>query len=188
MRHTLKYFLILLSCFTCRAQSDNYKNYGSDLSVIINQYNVDTGKISFLIDKSDYKLSILADTLVLKEYPVVFGHNPVDDKLRQGDNCTPEGKFNMLIKYPHPKWSRFILINYLTRDSWRKHNFAISRGEIPKDSKIGGEIGIHGVPYEMNFLIDIHYNWTAGCISLKNPDINEIYPYFTRFNSIIIRK
>jgi murein L,D-transpeptidase YafK len=188
MKQSIKYFLILLSCISCYSQSNHYKNYASDLLTIIKRYNVDTAKISLLADKSDYKLSILADTLVLKEYPVVFGHNPVDDKLRQGDNCTPEGNFKMPIKYHHSKWSRFILINYPTRDSWRKHNLAISNGEIPKDSKIGGEIGIHGVPNEMNFLINIHYNWTAGCISMKNPDVIEIYPYIRKSTSIIIRK
>ena len=55
----------------------------------------------FLIDKSDYKLSIRIDTLVLKEYPVVFGKKENNDKLMQGDKCTPEGHFKIISKYPH---------------------------------------------------------------------------------------
>ncbi|MBT3756536.1 MAG: L,D-transpeptidase, partial [Candidatus Cloacimonetes bacterium] len=39
----------------------------------------------------------------------------------------------------------------------------------------GGEIGIHGVPAGYDNMIDEKYNWTLGCISLKNVDVNEIY-------------
>jgi murein L,D-transpeptidase YafK len=146
--------------------------------------------ISFdiLIDKSDYKLTIYSNDSILKEYPVVFGSNYLEDKLRQGDKRTPEGVFKMEAKYPHDKWEKFIWINYPTADSWMKHNKAKKDGLIPADSKIGGEIGIHGVPNNMNYLIDLKYNWTLGCISMKNADINEIFPYITRKSKIEIQK
>jgi L,D-peptidoglycan transpeptidase YkuD (ErfK/YbiS/YcfS/YnhG family) len=40
----------------------------------------------------------------------------------------------------------------------------------------------------MNYLIDMKYNWTLGCISMKNADLNEIFPYITRKSKIVIRK
>jgi murein L,D-transpeptidase YafK len=141
-----------------------------------------------MIDKSDYCLSILADTIIIKQYPVVFGANPKDDKLREGDQCTPEGEFRIVSKYPHKNWSKFIWINYPTSDSWSKHNAAKAGGRIPATSGIGGEIGIHGVPAGFDSLIDLRKNWTLGCISLKNKDVDEIYPYIGSNTKIMIRK
>ena len=179
---------MLPAVFSCQAQNRNYINHDRTLTEILQSNRFDKEKISVLIDKSDHKLSIKLDTILLKEYPVVFGHNPVDDKLMQGDGCTPEGIFLMISKYPHKKWSKFIWINYPNDASWKKHNQAKKEGKTPKDAKIGGEVGIHGVPKGMDYLIDLKYNWTLGCISMKNKDVDEIYPYITKSTVIEIRK
>jgi len=145
-------------------------------------------KISILIDKSDYQLHIYtADTLV-KTYAVVLGGNPVDDKLREGDQCTPEGSFKIVSKYPHKSWSKFIWINYPTANSWRKHQKAKADDIIPQNARIGGEIGIHGVPKGTDVMIKTGVNWTLGCISLTNTDVNEIYPFIDKNTVILIQK
>jgi len=180
--------LILIMNASSNAQPGHFFNSKQKLEDIIIKNAIDTNRLSVVIDKSDYKLTIMCDTVMLKEYPVVFGRNPVDDKLMQGDTCTPEGTFFMKAKYTHLKWSKFIWIDYPNEDSWRKHNSAIQRGKIPENSRIGGEIGIHGVPEDMDFMIDLHYNWTAGCISMKNKDIDEVYECITRSTPIIIKK
>lgn len=144
--------------------------------------------ISILIDKSDYTLQVFtADTLV-KTYPVVLGGNPVDDKLRQGDSCTPEGSFHIVSKYPHRSWSKFIWLNYPTKESWKKHNKAKKDGLIPKNATIGGEIGIHGVPKGSDSMINRGINWTLGCISLTNSSVNEIYPFIDKKTVITIQR
>lgn len=95
----------------------------------------------------------------------------------QGDQCTPEGTFTIRDYYPHKSWSKFIWIDYPNEASWEKHAFAKEKGQIPEDAKIGGEIGIHGVPEGYDYAIRDKYNWTLGCISLTNKDVNEIYTY-----------
>ena len=55
------------------------------------------------------------------------------------------------------------------------YNTAKSNETIPQSASIGGEIGIHGVPADYDNIIDEKCNWTLGCISLKNTDVNEIY-------------
>lgn len=145
-------------------------------------------KVSILIDKSDYQLQVYAADTLVKTYPVVFGGNPIDDKLREGDQCTPEGTFKMKSKYPHKSWSKFIWINYPTADSWRKHKQAKADGIIPQNARIGGEIGIHGVPKGTDVMIKTGVNWTLGCISLTNADVNEIYPFITGKTNISIQK
>ncbi|AXG72282.1 L,D-transpeptidase catalytic domain [Kordia sp. SMS9] len=144
--------------------------------------------VRILIDKSDYTLSVFtADTLV-KQYAVVFGGNPVDDKEKEGDKRTPEGTFGMRDKYPHKSWSKFIWIDYPNANSWKKFNARKAAGIIKESETIGGEVGIHGVPNGMDHVIDEKQNWTLGCISMKNKDVNELYPYITKKTQIIIQK
>jgi murein L,D-transpeptidase YafK len=170
-----------------------YADYGSyriPLKRIIDSLRVNLNTINVLIDKSDNKLAILSGSKTLKEFPVMFGQNSSDDKLMQGDGCTPEGSFKMLSKYPHKKWEKFIYINYPNEDSRKKHNLAKKEGRIPPDAKIGGDIGIHGIggdkELESYFFHKSFYS--AGCIMLKNDDINEIFPYFDTSTKIVIRK
>lgn len=188
------YFLKLLSLtiiifsLACHSQESIYIGGNKPLAKIIDSLKVDKRKITIVIDKSDFRLYVRVDTSTLKEYPVVFGQNTIDDKLMEGDKCTPEGRFKIISKYPHNKWSKFIWINYPNEESQRKHDVAKKNRTIPADAKIGGEVGIHGVPRGMDFLIDTKTNWTLGCISLKNNDVDELYPYITAKTIIEIRK
>jgi murein L,D-transpeptidase YafK len=167
-------FIIILLLFASLLFSQTtHLNYQIQISKLIEDINKDS--ISILIEKSEYKLTILYNDKRIKSYPVVFGSNPIDDKLRQGDSCTPEGIFKVRALYPHKSWSKFIWIDYPTDNSWKNHNTAKSNGTISQNSSIGGEIGIHGVPAGYDNMIDEKYNWTLGCISLKNVDVNEIY-------------
>ena len=163
-------------------------NYNIPLSKLIDSLKLRTADLNILILKKTYLLEVRKDTTVIKCYPVVFGFEPLNDKLRQGDGCTPEGIFHMRAKYPHASWSKFIWINYPTDDSWRKHNQAKRDGTIPANAQIGGEVGIHGVPEGYDYAIDQRQNWTLGCISLKTKDINEIYKFITETTVIEIRK
>ena len=158
------------------------------LAQVIDSLGLKVEDIHLDISKSTYMLKVMADTLVLKSYPMVLGGNPEDDKLRQGDQCTPEGTFHIKSKYPHEQWSKFLWIDYPTADSWRKHQAAKARGDIPSGAAIGGEIGIHGVPRGRDKLIDVGINWTLGCVSLKRADIDEIYPYVQVGTEVQINK
>lgn len=159
-----------------------------DLAFTIDSLGLSAEDIHLAISKTDYTLDVMADTLVLKSYPVVLGGNAIDDKLMQGDQCTPEGVFHLRAKYPHDNWSKFLWIDYPTADSWRKHKAAKANGEIPESASIGGEIGIHGVPEGANDLVEDGYNWTLGCISLRNEDVDEIYPFVEVGTEVLIRK
>lgn len=139
--------------------------------------DIDQQKISILVEKSKYKLTLFYNLKPIKSYPVVFGSNPTGDKLFSGDDKTPEGIYHILDLYPHPHWSKFIWLDYPTSQSWRKHFQAKFSGKINFFLPIGNEIGIHGVPNGQDILIDQRSNWTWGCVSLKNNDINEIYQF-----------
>lgn len=158
------------------------------LAVLLDSLNIRPDQLEIRIDKSEYLLSLWKDSVQVKSYAVVFGGNPVDDKLREGDECTPEGVFGIRERYPHRKWSKFIWIDYPNDDSRAKHARAKAEGRIPGDAGIGGEVGIHGVPSGFDFWIDRRYNWTLGCISLKNKDVDEVYSICGPRTRIVITK
>jgi murein L,D-transpeptidase YafK len=132
--------------------------------------------ISILIEKSQHRLTVYYNQQPVKSYGVVFG-NLNGDKQREGDRKTPEGILKIQDKYPHDSWSKFLWLDYPNAQSECKHNRAKQRGEIPPQSAIGGEVGIHGVPIGQDILITDRQNWTWGCPSLKTADINELYDF-----------
>ncbi|MEL6441648.1 MAG: L,D-transpeptidase [Cyanobacteria bacterium J06621_8] len=153
---------------------DDLLDYNRSLSEILNE-PLDTSQTAIKVEKSQYKLTLYYRGTAIKSYPIVLGGNPVEDKLKEGDSKTPEGIFKIRDLYPHASWSKFIWIDYPNEESWRKHLAAKQAGQISSFSRIGGEIGIHGVPNNRNYLIDNNSNWTLGCVSLKNQDVDEIY-------------
>lgn len=163
-------------------------NYSIPLEILLDSIKLINPNLKIHVDKSHYTLSLFADSLLIKQYPVVFGWNPVDDKLREGDGCTPEGNYKVLAKYNHPLWSKFIWIDYPNKESLAKFHKAKSNGIIPPESTPGGQIGIHGVPANTDYAIDQGVNWTAGCVALKNKDIIDMYNYIDIGTEVIIRK
>jgi murein L,D-transpeptidase YafK len=156
-------------------RAKSFVNYEVSAKKLLDSLGISKIDLQIQINKSAYKLSLLKGTKVIKEYPVVLGKNPIDDKRMEGDRCTPEGRFKIRDLYPHKSWSKFIWIDYPTKDSEKKFKLSKKNGEIPKDATIGGEVGIHGVPKGKDYLIDRSENWTWGCISLKNKDVNDLY-------------
>lgn len=146
------------------------------------------GNFYILIDKSDYELSIYDSQGWYATYPVVFGNNSLSDKKMEGDRNTPEGTFKIISKRIHNKWYRFLALDYPNKESWEKFYKRKRIGEIPPTARIGGGIGIHGTWPHEDFQIDRYKNWTLGCISMKNEDIEEIYGFITPGTKVIIRK
>ncbi len=136
---------------------------------------VDKALVALKVEKGLYRLTVEYRGKAVKQYPVVLGRSPVDQKLRQGDGCTPEGAFKIKALYPHRNWGKFIWIDYPTAASWARFNAAKKAGKLRPSATIGGEVGIHGTPDGQDALIDQQTNWTLGCVSLKAADIEEIY-------------
>jgi L,D-transpeptidase catalytic domain len=167
-------------CETCAYQPayhqppDRFiKTERSIVKILGDRFN--KARISILIEKSKYRLTIYHDKQPIKSYPIVLGDRPLGDKFSEGDKRTPEGILHVMDLYPHPQWSKFLWLDYPNATSWHKHFTAKQNGEIPWYATIGREVGIHGVPANSDKLIDKQINWTWGCISLKTADVDEIY-------------
>lgn len=147
-----------------------------------------TGIVYIIVDKSDYELNVYDDEGWYATYPVVFGNKDLGDKLMEGDKKTPEGTFKIISKRPHSKWHKMLMLDYPTRESWQKFNERKSKGIIPKTAKIGGGIAIHGTWPNDNIVVDGYTNWTQGCISLKNEDLDELEAYLPIGTKVVIRR
>lgn len=140
-----------------------------------------------VVNKRKYTMSIFdKNNVFIVSYPAVFGSNDLRDKMVEGDRRTPEGVFHIVAKRPHPKWDKFMALDYPTEDSYRKFNERKMRGEIPANARIGGSIGIHGTwPNEDN-AVDELQNWTLGCVSTKNEYVDEMYDQLPVGTKVII--
>jgi lipoprotein-anchoring transpeptidase ErfK/SrfK len=144
--------------------------------------------VSIVIDKSSYELYVYDAKGWYATYPVVFGNGSLADKKMEGDRNTPEGSFRVVNKRVHEKWVRYLGLDYPTQESLAKFNERKRHGEIPSSARPGAGIGIHGVWPHEDFVIDRYKNWTNGCISLKNGDVEDLYQYIPVGTPVTIRK
>jgi hypothetical protein len=83
----------------------------------------------------------------------------------------------MLLDYPTPR-------NRELYEWSRAHRLLPERGRsVPG---IGGAVGIHGTEDES--LNRRGVNWTAGCVSLFNPDIDELYDLVPLGTRVVIER
>ena len=144
--------------------------------------------VRIVVDKSNYELYVYDAKGWYATYPVVFGNRSLDDKKMEGDRKTPEGTYRIASKRVHNKWSRFMALDYPTKADIEKFEARKRRGEVPRNASPGGGIGIHGTWPHEGFVVDRYNNWTNGCISLKNEDVQELYNYVPVGTTITIRK
>ena len=78
-----------------------------DIKNYIRQKGIKPQSLIVLIDKSEKTLSLMHKNQLLKTYPVALGSISLADKLREGDNLTPEGDFFIQSKCPHKSWKYF---------------------------------------------------------------------------------
>lgn len=139
-----------------------------------------------VVRKLTRKLVLYQGITPKKIYPVVLGLNPRADKLFQGDCCTPEGVYRVVTKFDHPRWSKFILLDYPNTQNWLRFGQAKRNGKIPPDAEIGGQVGIHGTHDASQNYMGV--NWTRGCVSLLNQDVEDLYRHVNEKTLIIIKR
>jgi len=122
-----------------------------------------------LIVKSTRTMALLNHGHVLKSYKVALGGDPVGPKLKAGDNKTPEGRYIIDSKNSHSRFHLALHISYPNKTDRERAN---KLGVNP-----GGGVEIHGLESKYAWIGSLHrqINWTAGCIAVTNPEIEEIY-------------
>ena len=83
MQKKIVILIILSLSVSILFSQENLLNHVRQISELIENLNIDS--ISILIEKSEYKLTIIYNDNKIKSYPVVFGSNPVADCKRSID-------------------------------------------------------------------------------------------------------
>lgn len=118
---------------------------------------------SVQVHKAERKMYLLHHEKVLKSYDVALGFAPVGHKQFEGDGKTPEGTYIIDRRNPNSAFHLSLGISYPNQAD---RAFAEAQGKKP-----GGEIFIHGWskrPIKQR-------DWTAGCIAVKDREIEMVY-------------
>lgn len=103
---------------------------------------------------------------VLRTYPIGLGFAPEGHKQFEGDGRTPEGSYVIDRRNPDSLFHLSIGISYPNEADIA---FAEALGQPP-----GKDIFIHGGPRRGIDPMNVR-DWTAGCISVTDQQIEEIY-------------
>ncbi|MFZ5475466.1 MAG: L,D-transpeptidase family protein [Myxococcota bacterium] len=136
-----------------------------------------------VVDKSDFVLGVYRDGKLIEGpdgspacFPVALGADPVGDKVRQGDERTPEGTFRVTHRNPRSAFHLSLGLNYpdaahaekghelgIIDAATRDRVVAADRArQMPvRTTRLGGDIYIHGGGPLPRW-------WTDGCIAVSN--------------------
>lgn len=117
-----------------------------------------------IVYKERHQIYLLHNDKVLKRYHIELGFAPTGDKQIEGDGRTPEGEYLIDRRNPNSAFYLSIGISYPNEADIAE---AKALGKPP-----GGDIFIHGG--RRNIDSDAP-DWTAGCISVSNRQMRDIY-------------
>ena len=132
---------------------------------------------SVTVLKKRHQLLVYYKGRLFKTYHAVFGRSlGAGTKLWEGDRRTPEGVYTIIEKHPSRRWEWFLTLNYPNVIDRRRYEQMRDGGVVPiEDGRpvgVGGRIGIHGSDNPLLNRGDV--NWTTGCISVSDQDVDEL--------------
>ncbi len=154
---------------------------------------VDTKKQILEINQGNKTISVLKN--------IAIGRNGAGQKKRIGDDITPKGRFTINwinnkshfyqfygFDYPSVENANEALASKLvTKESYSAIIGAHKKKLLPpQDTKIGGNIGIHGLGVG-NKKIHKTMNWTHGCIALTNDQIDILDLWIGKGTQVIVK-
>jgi murein L,D-transpeptidase YafK len=146
------------------------------------QYQVD----EIQVYKSKHRMHMMFEGKITKTYKVMLGRGGMDPKRKEGDNLVPEGNYDLDYRNPQSKFYKSLHISY-------PNAYDIERARR-EGVKPGGDIFVHGMPNNLLEIDDVltdlglegiddetvsilfpRIDWTAGCVAVKNDEMEEIW-------------
>jgi lipoprotein-anchoring transpeptidase ErfK/SrfK len=126
------------------------------------------GKV-ILVDKVAHILYIYQSGNVIRSYAAEFGPNWMAHKEWAGDRATPEGNYHITSKKDrgNTTYHKALLLDYPNAEDRMRFAAKKSKGMISRRSGIGNLIEIHGNGGK-------GFDWTIGCIGLRDGDIDDL--------------
>jgi murein L,D-transpeptidase YafK len=124
-----------------------------------------------VVDKLNHRVHLVRGGRTIRSYAAEFGPNWMDRKVREGDEATPEGRYRVIRKKSRgqTRFYKALLLDYPNEQDSARFRRLVAEEVLPRYSRIGGLIEIHGDGGKGE-------DWTLGCVSLRNEDIDELYP------------
>ncbi len=124
---------------------------------------------SIVVEKTKRTMTLFSAGFPVRTYQVALGKQPTGDKIRIGDNRTPEGVFHIDFRNPQSKYHKSLHISYPDAAHVQRAN--------AMGVAAGGDIMIHGLPPAYASIGAAHsqYDWTNGCIAVTDQEIDEIW-------------
>lgn len=120
-----------------------------------------------VVDKSERKMWLLSGSTAIKEYDIGLGNAPVGDKNFEGDGKTPEGNYFIDRRNPNSEYHLSLGVSYPSpQDTVEAAAFGRSAGS---------DIFIHGRGSEGNAKVGNNWDWTAGCITVSDDEVEDVY-------------
>lgn len=156
MRRRNFIFLAAASAFLTACSSKFKKYRGPEVTQIV-------------VNKTDRRMFLIHEDRVLKAYDVELGFTALGHKQFEGDGKTPEGDYHIDRRNPNSSFHLSLGISYPNAED---RAFAAEHNKSP-----GGDIFIHGRPNGMTWRQSrkLRPDWTAGCISVKNKEMERVY-------------
>lgn len=122
-----------------------------------------------LVEKGQRKLHLLRNGVPFRTFDIALGPEPLGDKLREGDQRTPEGYYMLDARNPGSDFFLSIHISYPNAEDLQEAR----RNDVDP----GGQIMIHGQPNTPTFSAAYYAreDWTNGCIAVSNSDMIDIW-------------
>jgi lipoprotein-anchoring transpeptidase ErfK/SrfK/Sec-independent protein translocase protein TatA len=127
------------------------------------------GKI-ILVDKVAHILYVYQSGKPIRSYDVEFGENWMAHKERAGDKATPEGNYHITSKKAGggTTYYKAMLLDYPNAEDRAQFARKKQQGLISRRTGIGNLIEIHGNGGR-------GFDWTSGCIGMRDRDIDDLY-------------
>jgi murein L,D-transpeptidase YafK len=127
-----------------------------------------------VVNKSRREMLVLRGNVILRQYRIALGREPIGHKQCEGDGRTPEGRYVIDRRNPKSKYHLALHISYPNAEDVAR---AQSGGVEP-----GGDIMIHGLKDgELR-----EGDWTQGCIAVTNDEMEEIWGLVPDGTTILI--
>ncbi|PWE33605.1 hypothetical protein DDZ14_05310 [Maritimibacter sp. 55A14] len=155
----MRHFVIALCCTLTLALSgcaDKFRTYDGP----------EVTRIS--VHKSSRRMYLWHEDQVIRHFEFDLGFAPEGHKEFEGDGKTPEGRYFIDRRNPNSSFHLSLGISY---PNVQDVVYARKSGKSP-----GGDIFIHGRPNAEALLGPrTGPDWTAGCISVTNDEMEDIY-------------
>lgn len=174
------------------ASETSHRHFLDEVPRLLIPSDITPDELWMQINIHDRKLIIYRGHHVIKSINhVAIGENGADWIRKQGSKITPVGEFRIERINPYSQFHRFYGIDYPNPSTARLAldrgmidyqeytyitNYHNRHGRAPANTRLGGNIGIHGIgsrDARLHRLVD----WTLGCIATDNTEIDLLTPW-----------